>query len=227
MRNHLILLAMAISLSIGSGASAQGIFDLGPLSNSIRQSGAAIADAPTPEQAKKAETTDFTFPVSDPLRAKNTAKFVEGIRGQDPEAGAMLAGQDLIGTLSPAMETLGLKPNDMADAYTMWLMSVYGLYRGIEEDATTRQVAGTRRMVAATMAGSPELLAMPATEKQKFAEAMVLQALLNSWLSENLKQAPDRREEFQREFYRVAKEEMGVDLDRFDYGADGLYAKPQ
>jgi hypothetical protein len=82
-------------------------------------------------------------------------------------------------------------------------------------------------MVAATFAGSRELLELPATEKQKFAESMILQALLNSWLSETLKQAPERRTEFQREFYRSAKEEMGVDLDRFDFGADGLYAKPQ
>lgn len=227
MLKALFHLAMVLSLSIGSGAHAQGIFDLGPLSGSIRQSGVAIADAPTPDQVKKAEATDFTFVVSEPLRAENTAKFIEGIGQQDPEAAAMLAGQNLIGVLIPAMESVGLKPNDIADAYTMWLMSTYGLYRGLYEDATPRQVAGTRKLVAATFAGSADLLELPATEKQKFAESMILQALLNSWLSENLKQAPDRRAEFQSEFYRSAKEEMGVDLDRFDYGADGLYAKPQ
>lgn len=227
MLKPLFLLALAIAMISGTGVRAQGIFDLGPLSGSIKQSGVGIAEAPAPDQVKKADTTDFTFPVSAPLRAENTAKFVEGIRAQDPEAGAMLAGQDLIGALSPAMQTLGLKPNDLADAYTMWLMSVYGLYRGLDEDATTRQVAGTRKMVAATLAGATEILAAPAGEKQRFAEGLILQALLNSWLSENLKQAPERRPEFQREFYRSAKDEMGVDLDRFDYGADGLYAKPQ
>lgn len=227
MLRTLFLLAAAISISIGSGARAQGIFDLGPISSTIRESGSTITEAPAPNQVRKGEATDFTFPVSEPLRAENTAKFIEGIRQQSPDAATGLAGQDLFGILGPGMAAIGLKTNDMADAYAMWLISTHGLYRGIYEDATPRQVAGTRKMVAANMAGVPELLAMPATEKQKFAESMILQALLNSWLSESLKQAPERQEEYQREFYRSAKDEMGVDLDRFDYGPDGLYAKPQ
>ena len=77
------------------------------------------------------------------------------------------------------------------------------------------------------MARVPEMLAMSATDKQKLVDALILQTLLNSMLAESLKQAPERRAEFQREYYRSAKEEMGVDLDRFEYGPDGLYAKPQ
>ena len=227
MRKPLFMLAAVIMLSIGSGARAQGIFDLGPMSGTVRDSGSAITEAPAPGQVRKGEATDFTFPVSQPLRAENTAKFIEGIRQQAPDVAAGLAGQDIFGILTPVMAQLGLKTNDMADAYTMWLMSVYGIYRGIEEDATPRQVAGTRKLAAATMARVPEMLAMSATDKQKLVDALILQTLLNSMLAESLKQAPERRAEFQREYYRSAKEEMGVDLDRFEYGPDGLYAKPQ
>lgn len=227
MPKPLVLLAVAIAMISGTGAQAQGIFDLGPLSGSIRESGAVMAQPPSAEQTTRPQVTDFTFEVSAALRTENTRKFVDGISQQDPEAAKMLAGQDLIGVIEPAMQSVGLKTNDLADAYTMWLMSAYGLYRDIDDDATPRQVAGTRKMVATIFAGIPEFQNLSATDRQKTAEALILQALLNSWLSESLKQAPDRKPAFQQEFLRSAKEDMGIDLNRFDYGADGLYAKPQ
>ncbi|WP_436805746.1 DUF6683 family protein [Sphingomonas sp. DT-51] len=120
--------------------------------------------------------------VSSPARRKaNIASFIEKSRGDPASAAAMrdmFAKVDVLGGMERAIRPLGLRTDDVADAYAVWWMSSWGAAHGDRStpDRTTAQAV--RAQTARAMASTPQFGAADDVAKQEYAEAMLVQAAM-------------------------------------------------
>ena len=223
------LFVLAVTLAPFAPAQAQGIFDLPPLvqpGTQPAQSQQAQPQQTTPA-APAADPALLNFTVSEDLRAQHQKQFLDGIRANSPAAADDLAGQDLVGLMATALQPHGLKVDNVADAFTAWLMINHGLVTGNDADPTPAQVAGTRQLATTALLASPDLPKASDADKQNMAEVLLLQAMLNQMMVDSLKQVKPDGVPAALEEIRKSTRDMGLDLDRLELTANGLAPKPQ
>ena len=128
---------------------AQGVFDMGALTNSLSQSAviqSETARARTSQifrpraQAPQSQAVDraaFVYHPNMTVRKRNMARIVERLRRVDP-AGAVdlqrtFATRDLIAEIDRLMRPVGLNPDNVADAIATYLVTTYCGVRGSTE----------------------------------------------------------------------------------------------
>lgn len=215
-----------------ASAQAQGIFDLPPLVAPDAASPAAPAApsqpaAPNAPSAPAVDPSVLTFTVSEELRANHQQEFLDSLRSRSPDAADDLAGHDLIGLLGTAIAPHGLRTDNVADAFTAWLMINHGLVTGDDSDPTPAQVEGTRKLATNALLAMPDLIAADDADKQAMADSLLLQALLNQMMIDALKEANPVGVPVARQEIRTATRDMGLDLDLLEMTPNGLAPKPQ
>ena len=225
-RHRAALFALALSFGFAAPAAAQGIFDLPPLVQPGPQQ-AAPQPAQPQQAAPAADPAALTFTVSEELRATHQQQFLDSLRARSPGVADDLAGHDLIGLIGTAIAPHGLKTDNIADAFTAWLMLNHGLVTGDDSDPTPAQVEGTRKLTSDALLAMPDLGAASDADKQAMADSLLLQALLNQMMIDALKQANPAGLPAAQDEIRTATRDMGLDLDRLEMTANGLAPKPQ
>ena len=226
------LLALAVTAASFAPAQAQGIFDLPPL---VAPDAASPAAPATPGQPATPNTpatptvdpSVLTFTVSEPLRANHQQQFLDSLRSRSPGAADDLAGHDLIGLLGTAIAPHGLKTDNVADAFTAWLMINHGLVTGDDSDPTPAQVEGTRQLATNALLAMPDLIASSDADKQAMTDSLLLQALLNQMMIDALKEANPAGLPAAQQEIRTATRDMGLDLDLLEMTPNGLAPKAQ
>lgn len=221
------LLVLAV---LAAPAHAQGIFDLPPLTGQAAPAPAqpqAPAQPAQPQAAPAADPAALNFTPSAELRAKNQQQFLDGIRARSPAAADDLAGHDLIALIGTAIEPHGLKVDNVADAFTAWLMINHSLVNSDESDPTPAQVEGTKKLTSDALLAMPDFAAASDADKQSMADALLLQALLNQMMIDSLKQVNAAGVPAALEEIRTASRDMGLDLDQLEMTPNGLAAKKQ
>lgn len=211
----LVFSAVALTLP----ASAQGVFDLPPLT---AQTSAAAQAAPQPSAENEAA---LTYAVSPDLRVQNQKKFIEGLRALDPTAMQGMDDQDLIALLGTAIQPYGLKVDNIGDAFTAWLMVNHSLVHGYDEDPTPAQVDGTRKLAIQGLMGVPEIMTASDADKQSMAEGLLLQTLLNQVMVNSIKEVSPENLPTVVDQIRTGTRDMGLDLDQLEMTPNGLVAK--
>ena len=161
------------------------------------------------------------------LRATHQQAFLDSLRSRSPDAADDLAGHDLIGLLGTAIAPHGLKTDNVADAFTAWLMINHGLVTGDDSDPTPAQVDGTRKLTTNALMAMPDLVASSDADKQAMADSLLLQALLNQMMIDALKQANPAGVSVAQDEIRTATRDMGLDLDLLEMTPNGLAPKQQ
>lgn len=226
------LMVLAVMAALFATAQAQGIFDLPPLVAPDAASPAAPATpsqpaAPNTATAPAADPSVLTFTMSAELRATHQQAFLDSLRSRSPDAADDLAGHDLIGLLGTANAPHGLKTDNVADAFTAWLMINHGLVTGDDSDPTPAQVDGTRKLTTNALMAMPDLVASSDADKQAMADSLLLQALLNQMMIDALKQANPAGVSVAQDEIRSATRDMGLDLDLLEMTPNGLAPKQQ
>jgi hypothetical protein len=166
----------------------------------------------------------FTFVSSRPRTQQNLRNFVA--RTPDPAARASLsqtfASQpDLMEAIGAAMRGYGFDPHNVADAYAVWWINVWGASRktNIEPDAAT--VEAVKRQVRSAFAATPGFADTSDAERQEYAEALLLQAVILSDAYEQLKSDPAGLEQL-AQVARKGAEASGLDLSKMALTPDGF-----
>lgn len=209
-----VLTLLFVALPPALPATAQGIFDLPPMT------GASGAAAPAPASAADRASLDFT--VSPELRATNQKAFLDALRSSSPDAADQMAGHDLIALMAAALEPHGLAVDNVGDAFTAWLMINHSLVTGDEADPTQAQVDGTRDRFTAMLLQTPQLIDVSDAEKQAAAEQFLLQALLNQGMVDAVKETQPEGLPGVRQQIAQASIEMGLDLSLLEMTETGL-----
>jgi hypothetical protein len=225
-------LTFNFAMSLATPAAAQGVFDMGALTNTISTSANTQAEQKRAGQAvavpSQSSIAALNYKLSLDLRRQNIAKFVEGMKGMNPEAGAQMeqafAQVDIIDEVGKGIAKYGLKTSNIADAYTVYLMTAWMTANGRMDDNSNEQVAGTKQMAVNALTASPDVGKLSDADKQAFAESLLIQAMLFEATLGSVAADPAQMAKVQGDI-RTGAKAMGIDVDLFKLTPTGLIRK--
>lgn len=162
----------------------------------------------------------------DPARSKrNLAQFVTKAREQNPGAAADLqrtfASMDIIGEAGKGMRAMGLDPHNVADAYALWWVLAWSAGNQVESPSDAPTYQAVQAQARAAFAATPGLAGRSDAEKQQFAEAMIVQAMILDSANDEVRGDPAQMKTLAEQAKRGAKE-MGLDLNTMVLTSDGF-----
>ena len=221
-----------IALLVSCGSAAHAFAGLNAINISVKwdsiknSASRQINDQMADDERGEAVSPDtaFTFVSSRSRTQQNLRNFVE--RTPDPAARASL-GQtfssqpDLMEIIGAAVRGYGFNPHNVADAYAVWWINVWGASQktNIEPDAAT--VAAVKQQVRSAFDATPGFAETSDAERQEYAEALLLQAVILSDAYEQLKSDPAMLEQL-AQVARQGAIASGLDVSKMTLTADGF-----
>ena len=151
-----------------------------------------------PRIISPAEERSLDYVVSLPNRKRNLAAFAAKSRATDPEDSrkmtTLFAANDVIGLADRDMRKLGLRADNVADAYALWWANAWLASRGRDDDLPPAQMRAISRQAAASLLATPEFANATNSQKQEMAEALIVQTILISSAVGVYKEQPEMME---------------------------------
>ncbi|MEJ6403631.1 DUF6683 family protein [Yoonia sp. 2307UL14-13] len=211
--------AAAQFTDIGGGFVSAGVH--GAIMNGITdnaQSGGTAAPATAPRDT-------LVFSPSIERRRQNYANFIQKSRRVDPTGAAQLESDlsrtDILAFADGPLRNLGFDPNNVADAYSAWLMTAWLAAQGRTDTPSMRTMNAVRDQVTEVFLTLPEVTAASDAVKQETAEAYYLQALMIDVTVDAAKSDPAYMEQL-KAAVRQGAIASGVNLDMFNLTENGL-----
>lgn len=180
------------------------------------------------EEAQTAASDVSRYQVSVVRRKANLARFVQKSRAVDPQGAAALerlvATNDIIAEIGTVLRPLGLRVDDVADAYTVWWINSWDATQGKVSPPDRGQLQAVRAQAAQAIAATPEFTRADDAAKQEYAEALLVQAALAEGLVEKYGNDPAMARKI-AESARQGARASGLDLDAMTLTKDGFVAR--
>lgn len=233
-----IFLGLVIALALAPlPAAAQGVFDMGALTNSLSQ-GANIesesARARTSQifrprtaepQSQAVDPAALTYRPSLSVRQRNLAQIVARLRPVDPAGAADMqrtfATRDPIAEIDRVMRPVGLRSDNVADAIATYLVTAYYGVRG-STDGEPAEFKAVSAQVARALSADPAFTGASDAFKQEMAESMLVQAVLANQAVQAAQKQPAAMPAIKAAIAKGTRSSFGLDLMRVRLGADGL-----
>jgi hypothetical protein len=183
-----------------------------PNNNNPKQSAAS-------SPSKKLASLEFKPSIK--LRQQNISRFLTKLRGNNPSTARVPSANAVMAQIDKNMAAVGLKSNNVADAYAVYWTNAWLGSRGRNEDLPKAQMIAVRNQAANALLLNPKFASATNIQKQELAEAMILQTVLISAFVGNAKSDPTLMEKVKVAIGRGAKE-MGLDLDRMTLTPQGF-----
>lgn len=125
---------------------------------------------------------DLHYAPSHERRTANYANFVAKSRQGDPQGADSLAtvfaSQDVIEAMAPLLDAVGLRIDNVADAYAAWWINAWMVGRSRDDDVSREMAIAVRDQAAHAIASSGILRGASDAAKQEMAESLLVQAAL-------------------------------------------------
>jgi hypothetical protein len=224
--------AALCGLQIASPVMAQGVFDMGALTNSISTSANTQAEAARAGQVvtgpSAASLAKLNYRASLDGRKQNIKVFLDGLRGLNPDVAGefekVFAQVDIIDEIGKAIAPYGMKTDNMADAYTVYFLNAWMAANGRTDQNTPEQIAGVQKMAANALGSTPDMLKLDDAKKQQFSEGLMIQGFLFDAMLQATASDPVALAKVKADTKAGAKE-MGIDVDLFELTPAGLVRK--
>lgn len=168
---------------------------------------------------RQASAVDLGYRPSLTARKKNMAQFVAKLRTRSPAGAAevekMFASTDVIAEMGKVIAPVGLRVDNVADAFTVWWINAWLASRGRDDDPSRGQVAAVRRQAAETFAANPQFARADNALKQEVAEANLVQAALIASLMQGARGNAAQKREIAKQVRKGARA-SGMDLDAIE-----------
>lgn len=131
--------------------------------------------------AKQASSVSLAYTPSMQRRRANYAGFVERSRRVDPAGADGLAetlSSDPIAMMKPELAKVGLNTENVADAYAVYWVEAWQAVHGVTGASSRSTAQAVRAQAAKAISAIPEFERATPAQKQEFAEAHLVQALL-------------------------------------------------
>lgn len=223
------LACLCIALSVPCAAHAQYQMISPMLYEGPRISLQAHADRnSSAEKAPAAPAVDpaaLTYRPDLARRRANLARFVAKSRAADP-AGAdnlarIFASQDVIENMRAPLSAVGLRIDNVADAYAAWWVNAWQASQGVDYALTRRAALAVRDQAARAFAETGALRSANDAAKQEMAESLLTQATLIAAAMEQSKGNPERARQVAAAVMQGARG-MHVDLASMKLTEDGF-----
>ena len=229
--SRIIVVGLLFCLPVSANAQADfagplspGAFEatlnMGPIADTLRQqiqppSPQGKAGKRGPAATKPVRVADFRYTPSKSRRSVNLENFVSKTKAVDPQGAdtlsKLVASQDIIEAMGPPLARYGLRIDNVADAYTVWLINSWQATQGTTDDPSPASTAAVRRQVMNAMASAAIVTTADDASRQEMAEALLLQALLVESAVEQSQSNPDQLQAVGRAAAQGALG-MGIDL---------------
>ncbi|QJU57848.1 hypothetical protein HL653_08640 [Sphingomonas sp. AP4-R1] len=160
-------------------------------------------------------------------RSANLAAFVAKSRQRDQDAARSLeqlfAQGDIIERMGTVLASYGMSIDNVADAYAVWWIDAWQASHRRNEDTDKRTFAAVRAQAARALSATRELAMADDAAKQRFAEALLLQALLLEGAMDQAKANPAMSGPVADAATRGARG-MGLDIATMTLTPDGFIA---
>lgn len=166
----------------------------------------------------------FDFINSQPRTDANLRNFVQ--RTPDPGARAdlknLIASQpNLMSVIGDGVRAYGFDPHNVADAYAVWWINVWGASQKINVEPDAATVAAVKQQVRSAFAATPAFADTSDAERQEYAEALLLQAGMLGSAFEQMKNDPKMLDQLAGAARNGAKA-SGLDLSLMTLTANGF-----
>ncbi|WP_458094400.1 DUF6683 family protein [Roseomonas sp. WA12] len=160
-------------------------------------------------------------------RRANLAQFVARSRSADP-AGAerlaqLFASGVIIERIGAAIAPLGLRLDDLADAYALWWVAAWQATQGTNPTPSRATMQAVRAQVMRAMATTPSLANADNAGRQALAEALLIQTMLLDGMVEQARRPEERRAIATAAAQGAAG--MGLDLSRMRLTETGFVSR--
>lgn len=167
---------------------------LGTHLRGTEQNGADLAASTVPSATRVASLRYLPSPQR---RAANLALFVQKTRRTNPASAAamekLFASTDIIEAIGQQLAPIGLRTDDVSDAYAVWWMSLWGAAHGDSRTPSRSTVQAVRAQAARALASTSELERVDDATKQEMAEALLVQTALIDGMVEEYGRDPTIR----------------------------------
>ncbi len=240
MKNGFTLALAVFCMVPASAVQAQGVFDLGALTNTIAGTSGATSGQPAgglasalsapPAAVSAADRQKLIYTPSLELRQAGYKKFVETLRPQFPtqaDAYQQIFGQmDIIAEMGKGMETqYGLRLDNMGDAMAAWFVTMWMTSRGRSDDNTREEIASVQKQTEAILAKIPEISKLDNAQKQEFAESLWMNVVSMSIEMEAAKSDPQKLKELQAAAHKTVRDTFKFELGNFELTPNGFVQK--
>jgi hypothetical protein len=174
------------------------------------------------------QASDFTYRRAANQTQQNLRNFIARTpieAGRADLEQALAAQPTIMDDIASAVRAYGFDPHNVADAYAVWWINVWGASqkRNIEPDAAT--VAAVKQQVYAAFAATPDFAATSDADRQEYAEALLLQAAMLGSAFEQMKNNPAQLDQLANAASQGAKAQ-GLDLSLMTLTSQGFVPHP-
>jgi hypothetical protein len=133
----------------------------------------------------------------------------------------LFAANDVIDLIDKRMMSIGLRANNVADAYAVYWTNAWLGSRGRNDELPKPQMIAVRNQAAQALLATLPFKSTTDAQKQELAEAMLIQAALIGAVTDNAKSDSALLEKVKVAIAQGAKG-MGLDLDKMTLTAQGF-----
>jgi hypothetical protein len=192
----------------------------------------STAGKPTPSASGSiaktsiAPLTSLQFKPSSVIRQKSKEQFFARMRKIDPTGAeqieARYANRDLFQALNEALAVSGLRSDNVADAFTVWLINIWMGANGQTQDPPTTQIKAVRSQIATVLRQNPDLVAASDSTKQELAEGLLLNAaVVGAALGDPRAKSSEGKATLQTVMVKIGTD-MGIDLQSLQLTNNGF-----
>lgn len=188
------------------------------------------AEAPigSPEAAlpSPAAAASLRFTPSAARRKVNYDRFLAARRGQSDAAthrqlAGMLADPQFVPNLERELGRLGLRSDDIGDAYTIWWIQAWLAAQGSNRDATPAEIRAVKAQTARVILATPQIAGSDDATKQEFADSLLVQTVIMGSVISQVQGNPDEVRQVGTIARGIARAN-NVDLDAFTLTDQGF-----
>lgn len=182
------------------------------------------------EDAGSAIPISFRYTASKARTRANLAQFVAKTRVVDPgdaaKLEALFASTDVIGVVDGEMRMIGLRADDVADAYALWWAVAWYAVQGRESETDQVMLAAVRAQAARAFEGTGKFDGASDAVKQEMAESLMVQAAMADAANDLMRGDPEQRKALSAAVNKGARG-MGLDLTSMTLTRDGFQPRPR
>ena len=235
MRRAASFIAIMVLILIGGPASAQIYtppFNINHriYVNTYEQQNANRRDSDGDREAPKINHPDVNLPSlsfnpSPTVRKKVISDLLVNARKLDANsaagAEAFLGSTNIIDQIDQMIRPMGLRADNVADAYTLWWVIAWHAANGRQGEPDAQIMAAVKQQASNALLSTPQFASANDAQKQEMAESMLIQAALIDAHIDAAAGKPAEQAALAKAVNQGAKK-MGLDLTKMDLTENGF-----
>lgn len=181
---------------------------------------------PLQEKGQEASETDLSYSSSPTRTSRNLRIFLDRSKASNPaladDLEQLFSAVDVVGEVGKAMRGYGLSPDNVADAYAVWWISAWSAANGVETTDDPAIYQAVKMQARAAFAATPDFAKLPDADRQQFAEASIIQAVLLDTANDGMRGTNPQGMAALAANARKGAKDMGIDLDTLVLTREGF-----